>query len=123
MNNNNTVNCLFYGTLRKNGSRDKTYNFNRFGGQKLIKEVKIKGFNLYNLGYYPCAVEGDGEITCELHEVESQKSFSYLRNMELSAGYKEKEVSVDGVNACIFVMENLDKNRYSKIIDGDWCKE
>lgn len=113
--------CLFYGSLRKNGPREKTYNFNRFGGQTYVKTLKIKGFDLYNLGSFPCITEGNGEITCELHNVENE-SARQIFWMEAGAGYKSKEIKIDGENAIIFYYPEKPQGKDQKLIQsGDWC--
>lgn len=115
--------CLFYGTLRKNGPREKTYNYNRFGGQIYIKTLKIKGFKMADLGYYPCIFKADGEIVVELHNVESEAAKN-IEMMELGAGYKFEDIDLDGEKARIYYYcgKNLSENRFKfqLIESGDW---
>lgn len=108
--------CLFYGSLKS-----KHYNFGRFAGQKLIKELTLPNFELYNLGAYPAACRGDGNMTCELQEVDDS-SFNSIRRMEFGAGYKEIEVEVDGMKASMFIMDKQKLMRYNvpKVESGNW---
>lgn len=130
---NNKRYCLFYGTLRRQGSVDACYNFDRFGDntQQFIKKIELPGFEMYNLGYYPCIVDSDSQnkIICELHAVDSRAA-SQIESMEYGAGYdkKEIEVEVDGKKevASIFYYKKSKfkflKDRVRKIDSGDWCE-
>lgn len=111
---------LFYGSLRSG-----QYNFNRFGPgtQKYIKTVKIPGFKMYNLGYYPCVTESDNlqdEITAELHEV-NEEAAKKIYFMEKGAGYLSKHIEIDGEKAVIYYYTSEHLNRNNIIESGDWC--
>ena len=36
---------------------------------QLLGEYKLAGYKLYDLGFYPAVVEGDGEIECEVYRI------------------------------------------------------
>lgn len=114
--NTNKEHLLCFGSLKK----DK-YNFNRFGGQTFIKSFTLKGYEMYDLGYYPAICPGDGEITVELHEVE-KNSMDYIRRMESGAGYDELVLDILDTKASIFTMpkERFAGGRFPKIQNGDW---
>jgi gamma-glutamylcyclotransferase (GGCT)/AIG2-like uncharacterized protein YtfP len=129
---NNKNYILVYGTLRRgdqNTSRDKVYNFNRFGGQKYIETLRLKGFSLYSLGPYPCVVEDkSGEITIELHEIENE-SLNYIDSMESGAGYDKQIVEIKSkelknkVFAGIYYYHSEDlptRIKNNMIKSGDW---
>lgn len=115
---------LFYGSLRSG-----QYNFNRFGPgtQKYIKTLRIPGFKMVNLGYYPCVTESDNlqdEITVELHEV-SEGAAEKIYFMEKGAGYLPKYIEIDGEKCVIyfctpeFIKQSGKENNI--IESGDWC--
>lgn len=106
--------CLFYGSL-KQGKR----NFNRFGGQNYIKTLELDGYEMYDFKYYPGICGGNGKITVELHSVELD-SFENIRGMELGAGYKEKLLTVDNINATLFVMDKYQVKRFPRVENGNW---
>lgn len=115
---------LFYGTLRQNGSKEKTYNFNRFGGQTYIKTLTIPGFKMINLGYYPGVIEGDGNIVVELHDV-TEEAAQKIYFMEKGAGYLSKYIEIDGEMAIIYYctpgrIQQLNKLD-QEMPGGDWC--
>lgn len=112
----------FYGTLRKNGPKDKTYNYERFGkgSQKYLSTNTIKGWKLLDLGYYPCVIPGDGDVVVELHEVSSDAS-KMIERMELNSNYQIQQIQIDDIQAFIFYQ---DTNKSGIIIEsGDWCDD
>ena len=110
---------LVFGSLRQKSKRG--YNFNRFGGQAYVKDVTLNGFEMYDLGAYPTICEGNGQIKCELHTVEDAP-FERIQRMEAGAGYTEKTIQVDGVQASIFVWDKKTIERYGvpRVESGDW---
>lgn len=110
---------LVFGSLRQKSKRG--YNFNRFGGQAFVKPVTLEGYEMYDLGAYPTICEGNGTIQCELHTVEDAP-FKNIQRMEAGAGYAEKTVMVDGIEATIFVWDKAKIQRYGipRVESGDW---
>lgn len=111
---------LVFGSLRKNSKRG--YNHDRFGKgtQKYIKDVELKGYEMYNLGAYPAICEGKNNIKCELHEVQDT-AFEQINMMEIYAGYTPLKIKLDKkITATIYVMNKERLINYSKVIDGDW---
>lgn len=106
---------LVFGSLRQNSKRG--YNFQRFGGQTYLKDVELDGFEMVNLGAYPAIYKGNGKIKCELHAVED-KSFEYIKRMELGAGYQEQVLKE--YNASIFLMDKEQLENYPRVKSGDW---
>ncbi len=106
--------CLFYGSLKSTG-----YNFNRFFGQKLLKDITLQGYDLYSLGQYPAACKGQGSIKVELHEIE-EDTYESIQSMERGAGYEESFIELDGVKASIFLMNPEHLEGRSKVENGDW---
>lgn len=108
--------CLFYGSLKSNH-----YNFGRFSGQKLIKsDIKLEGYEMFNLGAYPCIVEGKGTVTAELQEV-SDEAYANIQRMEAGAGYSRKEIDIDGVKATLFIMNKEEIGDWAKKVEsGNW---
>jgi len=126
---------LSYGTLRRGNpsdpnNRDKTYNFQRFNGQKYIETLKVDGFELYNLGFYPCIAAGEGQVVVELHEVDPI-ALQSIDSMEAGAGYNKQEITIfsaelnQEVSATIYSYNKRDLPAHilnKKIVSGDWCK-
>jgi gamma-glutamylcyclotransferase (GGCT)/AIG2-like uncharacterized protein YtfP len=111
---------LVFGSLRKNSKRG--YNFDRCGKQVFIKQIKLQGFELYDWGAFPTVCEGIGEITAELHSVD-ETTFARIERMELGAGYQERLINIDGIDATIFVWAKKDiiKLKLDKVESGDWA--
>ena len=115
----NKKHILVFGSLRKNSKRG--YNFGRCGEQTFIKPLKLQGFEMYSLSAFPTICEGNGEITCELHSVD-ETTFARIGRMESGAGYKEKIVNIDGVDATIYVWDKaqIERCELPKVKNGDW---
>lgn len=78
-----------YGSLKMG-----RYNHPLIQGSQFLGESKIKG-TMYSLGSYPALVEeGNKEYTVELYQVPTM-THERVRNMELGAGYKEKELEFE----------------------------
>ena len=111
---------IVYGSLKK----DK-FNYGRFSGQKFLKPVDLKGFDLFDLGAYPTVCRGHGQIKAELHEV-SDETADYIGQMESGAGFFEESVSVElhgrKIHASIYTWPKYKINEYGcpKIESGDW---
>ena len=112
---------LCYGTLRFNEDGKPDYNYNRFGGQKFIKEFALEGFQMFSLGSFPCVVptyNKEDKITVELHSVENS-AFERINGMEEGAGYRRLEVLINGITATIYYYPSNPKG--AKFIEnGDW---
>lgn len=112
---------LVFGSLRLNSKRG--YNFNRFRGQEYIKDIELKGYEMYSLTNYPAICEGKNNIKCELHSVEDN-SAKMIERMELGAGYSPKTVTVDlngeKVDATIYTWPKERLKQYPKVESGNW---
>lgn len=114
--------CLFYGSLRKYSKRG--YNFNRFahvaGEQIYIKDIILDGYELFDLGAYPAATKGKGQIKAELHSV-SSAYYTLLANMEINSGYQESFIDLgDGIVASLFTMPKEILVKMKRVTSGDW---
>ena len=79
-----------YGSLRKG-----CYNNRWLGNAKYIETFTVTGFALYDLGFYPAAVEQKGSsIVIEIWEVDDD-TFKRIDNMEIGAGYIQRKLLID----------------------------
>ena len=116
--------CLMYGSLRRYSKRG--YNFNRFaqyGEQIYIRDVKLNGYEMYDLGAYPAVCVGTGIIKCELHAV-TNEVFNYIEAMELRVGYFPKTIKLNidfnDEEVIIFLYPKRLLNGVKKVVGGDW---
>jgi gamma-glutamylcyclotransferase (GGCT)/AIG2-like uncharacterized protein YtfP len=106
-----------YGTLRKG-----FYNFNRFLPDiEYLYSTTIKGYDMYNLGSYPCIVENENseqDIVVDIVEV-TEDAYKWITAMEEGAGYETKTITINNEHLTIYVYPNIP--RFSnKIQTGDW---
>lgn len=112
-----------YGTLRKG-----FYNHDRFDGVKYLGTTRIKGFDLYNLGPYPCVVKNpEGELTIDLLEV-TPITKTNIDRMEIGAGYGIEEINIelDGNNyhdVTIYTYNTKQLGNAKLIASGDYTSK
>lgn len=109
---------LVYGSLRAHSQRG--YNFDRFGKgtQKFIRFVEVPGYDLYDLGAYPCITPGDGNLKAELHEVDDTAA-AYITRMEQGAGYYSTTVMLPEGEAEMYYMRKPPSHA-KQVVSGNW---
>jgi len=80
----NTEHFFVYGTLKEGGHFAPEFDPFRVRSER----AKLRGFNLFNLGWFPGIVEGAGEVVGELHTYE--KPDEVQGRMDRIEGYSEK---------------------------------
>ncbi len=115
---------LLYGTLRKNAKPN--WNYNRFGPQTWVSDMRLDGYQIYSLGSYPAACIGVGSIFVELHEV-YPKTYDMITKMEQGAGYEVHGIRVKHPTkgdqmASLYAMPwtVLASICRGRILSGDW---
>lgn len=84
-----------------------------------IKTTTIKGYDLYDYGVYPFAVEGENDIVVDVLETDNEM-YESIKAMELGAGYKEVIVEADEHVGYMYL---FDKPTNDPIVEhGDWVK-
>lgn len=110
-------NVFVYGSLRKG-----MYNYEAFKHGMEYKDTKtIQGFEMYSLGAYPFVTPNEEEEVVVDHMVVDERTKQQLDRMEFGAGYKAKEIEVDGVKGTIYYFETIRTNK-DKVKNGDWVK-
>lgn len=105
-----------YGTLRQGH-----YNFSRFHLNHLSTQ-EIEGFELWDFGPYPYVIEKPGsKITIDILECD-ENTKRMIDRMETGAGYKTKEIEVDGQVMTIYVMSKIYPGT-EQIPSGDYNKK
>jgi|APCry1669188970_1035186.scaffolds.fasta_scaffold02208_4 gamma-glutamylcyclotransferase (GGCT)/AIG2-like uncharacterized protein YtfP len=126
----NTKTDLFfvYGSLKKGG-----YFSHKFDSLRIESIcAEIDGFNLFDLGDFPCILPGKGKVIGELHTYIEPKLATMLMdtveryNSTLNNGmYIRKRVSVKTINNEVFEANvyvfNCELPHYAKIVkNGFW---
>lgn len=109
-----------YGSLKMG-----RYNHPLIQGSEFLGESKIKG-SMYSLGSYPALLpDGDLEYGVELYKV-SDPQYLRVRNMELGAGYIEKELEFEHAENYDFSKKKLKTKAtiyYADDFLAEYCKE
>lgn len=92
-----------YGTLRKDH-----YNFQRFQPNlHHLLTSEIEGFELWDFGPYPYVVSKENStIIVDILETD-EITKKRIDNMEFGAGYKSKEVTINGKECTIYYMDKV----------------
>lgn len=110
-----------YGTLRRGCP-----NFERLSDAVFVREGRLRGYRMVNLGYYPGVVhDPDSAITVEMFMVDDFE----LQSLDWLEGYREEcpershylREKVAGTNMSIYVY-NGDVERFPRVESGDWKK-
>lgn len=110
---------LAFGTLKKNCPSGRNWNWQRFDGQKYIKDYDLNGYDIYSLGPYPAICPGEGTVKCELQEV-TDEAFENILWMEKGAGYSPVEIQIEDKVATVFTWPRNKLIKYQKIENGNW---
>lgn len=108
-----------YGTLRNGGS-----NFRLLKNSKFITNLKLKGFDLFDLGYFPGAKLGSKSILVELYEIDQQT----LKNLDYLEGYRGpnnsnhyNRISITSQGYTFYIYTYCLKTNNNQLIEsGDW---
>ena len=124
-----TDHFFVYGTLKEGGHFAPEFDPFRVRS----KVATIKGYDLFNLGWFPGIVPGDGEVVGEVHEYENLdfvgRRFDgiegYSEAREDSSLYLRRRVTVvteDGeeVEANVYLFNKSVPADAEKIEDGVW---
>lgn len=115
---NNTL-FAFYGSLRKNMPLYENFRH----GLDYRFSSWVKGYQLFSLGDFPCAVKTNSEgdkMLIEIFEATEKNVAKEIDEIEIGYGYYRDEVMVNNVRALIYLFESA--TNYPRILDGDWVK-
>ena len=106
-----------YGLLRKGQSMA-----HKLSGARFVGEAEVDGFDLFHLGSYPGAVEGEGRIKGELYEVADLDELDVAEGVERAPPlYRRRRIDAEGSPTWIYVYARpLDAAL--RIESGDWIK-
>ena len=128
------ANTLFfvYGTLKEGGHFAGSFDKDRISCRK----AAALGFDLYNLGWFPGIVRGEGKVYGEVHEFDD-KDGRILRAFDGIEGYSEKDddglyrrrkikVTTDQgeeVDAFVYIFNQAISEKSEHIESGEWDLE
>lgn len=112
-----------YGTLRKNG----IYHY-YVEKSKFLNSSIISGFKMYNYqNWFPFVTKSEliDNILVEVYNVD-ENQYNSTKRMEISAGYEEIEIDIDGIKAKMFIIsKENDRFKFDEknlVKSGDWIK-
>ena len=106
-----------YGLLRKGQSMAHILSDANYVG-----DAELDGFDLYHLGSYPGAVEGDGRIKGEIYEVNDLTSLDEAEGVDRSPPlYRRRQTDAAGSPTWIYLYARPLEGTL-KIDSGDWIR-
>ncbi|MEQ1586148.1 MAG: gamma-glutamylcyclotransferase family protein [Cyclobacteriaceae bacterium] len=109
----------FYGSLRRGMRYYEEFKY----GLKYHHSFWLKGYNLYSLGPYPCAVKSDNpnnKILVEVMKLDDPKVEKKIVRIEMDAGYYYTDILIQNKPVGIFLYERA--ANYPQVHHGDWVK-
>jgi len=107
-----------YGTLRMGELNHRLLESSQYIGMR-----NLDGFLMRSLGNFPTLVEGDGQVTVEVYEVD-EETFILLDRLEgFPRLYQRKEVVIDGFPAWIYYWKYAESAAGYPLVEcGDWVR-
>ena len=113
-----TVRLVVYGLLRRAGPMSHLLD-----GSEYLGEVELYGYEMYDLGDFPGAVDGHGTILGELYELPSPAILELLDEAEhvhaIPPLYRRELIDAKGEPAWIYVYDRVTES-HTRIPSGDW---
>jgi gamma-glutamylcyclotransferase (GGCT)/AIG2-like uncharacterized protein YtfP len=109
----------FYGSLRKGMGNYLIYQH----GLTYLYSIRLKGFKLFSMGPYPCAVETGSptdSVLAEVFKITDSKIENSIHQMELRVGYYFKDVIVNKNPVGIYLFSS--PANYPEVVGGDWVE-
>jgi gamma-glutamylcyclotransferase (GGCT)/AIG2-like uncharacterized protein YtfP len=113
----NTTIFAFYGSLRR-GMENHVLHKNHL---KYLFSARLRGYNLYSRGEFPVAVKSNNannSIVVEIFSIADRTTREMIHKLEMDEGYFLETVSIDGVDAGIYLVESPEN--YPLVKSGDW---
>ena len=75
------------------------------GQSDYLFSARLRGYKLYSMGEYPCAVKtaGNDAITVEVFEIRSESVAADIHQLELDEGYYADEEIINGLVTKIYL--------------------
>lgn len=107
---------IVYGSLRR-----KQGNSHWMTDAQWLGDHVLEGYQLYDLGYYPAVVAGEGSVYCEVYRINSEilAELDELKNN--GHDYKRELVSTPYGSAWMYLYL-LPTEGLKRIDSGDWIK-
>jgi len=115
-------NIFVFGTLKKGFYNHTRFNFDK--NTKFIKDVELAGYKMHDLGQYPCIKKtgAPGDIIHgEIYTYLDKDTQGIISRMESSAGYAPETVTIDGIEAVVYIY--MGKRTSPVIKSGKWEKK
>lgn len=107
---------IVYGSLRR-----KQGNHHWMTYAQLLGEYKLEGYDIYDLGYYPAVVKGDGVVECEVYRINPSILTELDELKKNSQDYVRKLIPTPYGNAWIYLYRHSVEG-LRRITSGDWLK-
>ncbi|MCO7263387.1 gamma-glutamylcyclotransferase family protein [Dickeya zeae] len=107
---------IVYGSLRR-----KQGNSHWMTNAQWLGDHQLEGYELYDLGHYPAAVAGEGEIYCEVYRI-SSSILTELDELKRGGGAYQRELIATPYGSAWIYLYQRPVTDLRRIVSGDWLK-
>ncbi|AYC20413.1 Gamma-glutamylcyclotransferase family protein YtfP [Dickeya dianthicola] len=107
---------IVYGSLRR-----KQGNSHWMTNAQWLGDHQLEGYELYDLGHYPAAVAGEGEIYCEVYRI-SSSILTELDELKRGGGVYQRELIATPFGSAWIYLYQRPVTGLRRIASGDWLK-
>jgi len=107
-----------YGTLRRGLG-----NHGYLANSRLVGEATINGYEMFDYGYFPAVVKGNGVIHGEIYEI-SDKTLKQLDTLEGHPKFylRMEEKTWAGQFVWLYTMQASKVEGMTRVTSGDWLE-
>ncbi|QDX29075.1 gamma-glutamylcyclotransferase family protein [Dickeya poaceiphila] len=107
---------IVYGSLRR-----KQGNSHWMTNAQWLGDHRLDGYQLYDLGHYPAAVAGEGDIYCEVYRI-SSSILTELDELKLRGGAYSRELIATPYGSAWIYLYQRPVAGLHRIVSGDWVQ-
>lgn len=106
-----------YGSLRQGMG-----NHGLLSGLKPLSTTTVKGFDMYSYGAFPFITDGEGEVTVEVYEVDSDNRADRLDMLEGYPSFYDRKQVITEDGETVWVYFIADQRNDTPVKNGDWVE-
>ncbi|KLN98089.1 gamma-glutamylcyclotransferase family protein [Moellerella wisconsensis] len=107
---------IVYGSLRQDQGNHHWMTY-----AQLLGKHRLQGYDIYDLGYYPAVVCGEGSVECEVYRI-TPSILTELDELKKNSQDYERELIQTPYGSAWIYLYKLPVDGLQRIESGDWLK-